>query len=68
MKEWVEFMPGVTATERERNFSSFSVRWRAPCPLPAFLPSLPTGRKYWPACEITFAQLLNLFATCGLHA
>src|SRR5437763_4875201 len=52
--KWVEFMPGASAAEGSGTSSSFLVRWRVRCPLPASLRSLPTRREYWLAFEIIF--------------
>ncbi len=46
--------------------SSFLVRWRVRCPLPASLRSLPTRREYWLAFEIIFCTASDFFATFGL--
>ena len=61
-ERWVEFMPGATAQSGSEISLSFSVRWRAPCPLPVCLPSLPTGRKCWRACGIIFCTACEIFS------
>ena len=58
---WVEFMPGVTATERERNFFIIFSAMAGAVSIARLLTSLPTGRKCWPACEIIFCTASEIF-------